>query len=355
MSENWGAVLAGGRGRRLAAFVEETCGQSVPKQFAPLDHGRSLLERTVERIGPLLPGRRTIVVVCHAFRELAREQLRAYPDVEIIAQPRSAGTAPGLLLPLARIRSRAPGATVTIFPSDHFVPHPRPFLAAVRAAARAVDASPERVVLLGIDPEGPETEYGWIVPGRTGRERPGGAVEVRRFVEKPDAASAGRLLRDGALWNSFVSVGRVATYWRLARSLLPRQTELFERYAASLGTGEEERTLESVYERMEPADFSRAVLCRARELMVVRVRGSGWSDWGSPERVRRDLDCVAGAAAPDRTRRDAGGVASAEAPVRTRRSPDAVGAGAAPGRDVAGRSAGRAGIANNQPTEESTR
>lgn len=317
MSEHWGVVLAGGQGQRLAAFVRETCGQSVPKQFALLDRSRSLLERTVERIASILPSRRTIVVVCRAFRELAREQLRAYPDVEIVAQPRSAGTAPGLLLPLARIRSRDPGATVTVFPSDHFVPRPRPFLAAVRAAVEAVDTAPDQVVLLGIDPEGPETEYGWIVPRRTGRERPGAAVEVRRFVEKPDAASAGRLLRDGALWNSFVSVGRVAAYWRLARSLLPRQTALFERYAASLGTDEEDRTLESVYARMEPADFSRAVLCRARELMVVRVRGSGWSDWGSPDRVRRGLDAVASAGDAGRTTPRSGAVAATGAPDRT--------------------------------------
>jgi len=41
---------------------------------------------------------------------------------------------------------------------------------------------------------------------------------------------------------------------------------------------------------MEPANFSREVLERAENLAVLPVSGTGWSDWGNPERIFRSLE-----------------------------------------------------------------
>jgi len=41
---------------------------------------------------------------------------------------------------------------------------------------------------------------------------------------------------------------------------------------------------------MEPANFSRAVLERAENLAVLPVSGTGWSDWGNPERIFQSLE-----------------------------------------------------------------
>lgn len=40
---------------------------------------------------------------------------------------------------------------------------------------------------------------------------------------------------------------------------------------------------------MPSANFSRAVLSNAERLAVLPVAGSGWCDWGSPQRVLASL------------------------------------------------------------------
>src|SRR5438876_8830272 len=78
----WAVVLAAGEGSRMAPLTRAIYGHELPKQFAALDGDQSLLQRTMERIRPVTPPERTVVVVSAAHAELAREQLAAYPGVE---------------------------------------------------------------------------------------------------------------------------------------------------------------------------------------------------------------------------------------------------------------------------------
>src|SRR5206468_428210 len=131
------------------------------------------------------PPERTVVVVSAAHEELAREQLAAYPGVEIVAQPLNLGTAVGILLPLAHVLARAPNATVAIYPSDHHVRRTEPFCEAVERAVRIADLADSGVSLLGAAAERAAVDLGWIVRG----SRLGGQMDrawnVHRFVEKP--------------------------------------------------------------------------------------------------------------------------------------------------------------------------
>lgn len=247
----------------------------LPKQFAPLGGSESLLQRTMVRIGAVVPPRRTVVVVADAYEELAREQLARWPEARVVAQPRNCGTAPGILLPLTHVLAAAPDATVAIFPSDHHVPRPRPFLEAVVRAAHVGGSTP--LTLLGVEATEPDTTLGWIVPGKSVE---GGMAPVEQFVEKPSRRAAEALLRRGALWNSLVCVGPARSIWRLATICVPEVAERFSRPAPDLY---------KQYTAMPVADFSRCVLARARGLTVVPVEGSGWSDWGTPERVLAGL------------------------------------------------------------------
>ena len=80
----------------------------------------------------------------------------------VVTQPENRGTALGILYPLLRLSTLAPDASVAIFPTDHHVSDDERFAAHVARAFLAVDAEPERVVLLGIIPDTHEAEYGWI-------------------------------------------------------------------------------------------------------------------------------------------------------------------------------------------------
>ena len=291
----WAIVLAAGEGKRLVPLTRALYGWELPKQFAEIARGRSLLQETMDRIVPLVPRQRTIVVVGQEHESLARLQLGEYDGVEIVVQPLNLDTGPGILLPLAHVLARDPDASVVVLPSDHYVANPEPFIRALSAAGVFSRRSAHPVTLLGVVPDRAETEYGWIVPGNVLKS--GAEAEqrsVRRFVEKPPLGVAQTLLRHGALWNTFVSAGRVSSYWKLARKHLPEQAAAFELYALEIERPGREAFLRSIYAAMKPANFSKDVLERAEELAVVPVSGSGWSDWGSPSRIFHSLKGTAG-------------------------------------------------------------
>jgi mannose-1-phosphate guanylyltransferase len=279
----WTIVLAGGDGVRLRQLTRALHGEECPKQFALIHGGRSLMQATVTRAARWSAPERIVVVVAAEREAMAREQLRAHGAVEVVAQPRNRGTGPGILLPLSRILVRDPLARVVILPSDHYVRDEEPFEQSIR---RAIATSQDQIALIGAVPDHAETQYGWIVRGSalSGRRN-----RVARFCEKPAAALAERLLRDGALWNTFIMAGSASQFWQLGCEQLPVPASLFEIYQARMDTPDEEFVLSEIYARMPEADFSRDVLSKATGLGVVPLHDCGWSDWGTPERVLESL------------------------------------------------------------------
>ncbi len=286
----WVVVLAAGDGTRLAPLTAALYGYGLPKQFAVIDGRRSLLQTTLQRAQQVVAPEHIVVVVGKPHEAVARAQLSSYPEVTLVVQPRNLGTGPGVLLPLAIIRARDPEATVAIFPSDHHMSSPRSFLAAVTEAFTTARIYPDLITLLGVVPDRAETDYGWILPGsRLSQSEPGGPWLVRRFVEKPSPQIAMWLLQHHGLWNTFTLVGRLEGFWALARRHVPRHAWLFARYACAIGGADEQKALAWLYRNLEPADFSRSVLEPAENLATLSVAGSGWCDWGRPERVMRSL------------------------------------------------------------------
>ena len=175
-----------------------------------------------------------------------------------------------------------PRARVVVAPCDHYVAHPAPLATAILAAAERTELAP--LTLVGIEPDYAETEYGWIDPG----EVLGGAVRrVRGFVEKPSAERARQLFDSGCLWNSFVMVADGQRMWRTAEARMPAQAAAIRSCVAAKDSTDS--SLTRAYENMQHATFSRAVLENVADLGVVRARGCGFSDWGSPERVLASL------------------------------------------------------------------
>jgi mannose-1-phosphate guanylyltransferase len=277
----WAIILAGGEGSRLAETTRQMYGTRLPKQFLSFGQSRTLLQTTVDRLDGLVPPERTVAVVAACHEAIAREQLAEFAGIEIVAQPRNVGTGPGVLLPLVHVLARDQHAMVALVPSDHDFRAPAKMRQAVLTAKRAA-RSGANMVLIGARAECAASDLGWIVPKLAQRRA---VRSIETFVEKPGPDIAEHLYARGALWNTMLSVARGSALWRLGREHLPAQAALLERYASSIGSGRAAECLREVYERLEPADFSRDLVAASKGLRVAAMEGAGWSDCGTPERL----------------------------------------------------------------------
>ena len=292
--ELWGVVLAAGEGRRMNEFIRSSYGLDSPKQYVAFTGERSMIQQTLDRVGRLIPIERTRIVVSPGHIREIRSQLSGLPQETLIFQPQNRETAPGALLPLISIYKRDPEARVVFFPSDHFIQEEERFMRYVAAADEVVRHHPDQIVLLGIEPEGPEEEYGWIAPGdRLCGPHRTDAKRVGRFLEKPSRESARLFYESGYLWNTFVSVMRADTLIALARQHLSGIWSSFERILSASGTAHETSTIEREYRTMEKATLSHAIFERcADRISVIEVKEVFWSDWGSRHRVLQSLERI---------------------------------------------------------------
>ncbi|HKQ51522.1 MAG TPA: sugar phosphate nucleotidyltransferase [Pyrinomonadaceae bacterium] len=287
----WGVILAGGDGTRLRPLTELIAGDDRPKQFCPILGGKTLLEQTRRRVARAVLPEQTLFVVTRKHERFYHAQLADVAGERLVVQPRNQGTAPAILYGLLRLARVCPDAVVAFFPSDHYFSDDESFMERVEAAFEIAEARPDLITLLGITPEGPEEEYGWIEPASPIlTKNPDALCRVRRFWEKPNHVLARRLQERGCLWNSFVMVARVSAFLGMIRRAVP---DLYHAFAAArtiLGTDGEDSAVRSLYHQIPESNFSREVLAASpNDLAVLPVSNVGWSDWGDPGRVLSTL------------------------------------------------------------------
>ena len=281
----WAVVLAGGFGRRLEPVTRALNGKPVPKQFCDIGRGSTLLQDTVARLRPTAQSHRTVVVADVSLAQLARQQVGG-SGLEVVAQPLDRGTAPGVLLPLMHILIRDPDATVVVTPSDHAMADSACFRRGIDNAIRAVEQDPQQVILFGVEADSPRTDYGWIIPGDHVRSAVNCPLRrIVRFTEKPPVDQARVLHGIGALWNTFVMVGKGLTFLNLYRRRLPDIARFFEKYAR-LDESRREAWLFAHYDQLADANFSKDILQSAPNLSVYTWPVSlAWTDLGTPDRL----------------------------------------------------------------------
>lgn len=244
-----------------------------------------MFEETIARAARVVGPANVVAVVAAQHARWWQTRSRG-GEVRLVVQPRNRGTAAGILLPLLDVLARDPGATLLILPSDHHVRDEEQLCRSLREAVEYSREVGSGLTLLGIQPEGPETEYGWIEPG----PRRGQLLGVRGFVEKPDPHRARSLYAAGALWNSFMMVAQGTYLKRLIEERLPGVAARFE-HARRGGLRADPAAVDELYAALPEVDFSRDVLQGAEGLLhLLCIPACGWSDLGTPARVARCLE-----------------------------------------------------------------
>jgi mannose-1-phosphate guanylyltransferase len=287
----WVVVLAGGDGTRLQAFTRTVLGTERPKQFCRIIGTRSMLRHTWDRAARLVAPERIVTIITGGQERYLEEEVPHGVPGTVMVQPENKETAPGLLLPLLWIARRNPVATVAVLPADHFIWEEDRFEGHMWAAVHAAASLRHRLLLFGVEADGPETGYGWIAPGDP-IEIPTEAELrlVRRFWEKPDRLTAARLFHLGHLWNTFILVGGVDAFLGLARRGLPEVFTPLRAIASCLGKPAQAAALVQAYKHIPATNLSQDLLARHPEALAVLVaRGVTWCDWGDPDRILRSL------------------------------------------------------------------
>lgn len=290
--QQWALVLAAGDGSRLRALTTQPCGTPVPKQYCSLSGGPSLLEDAVARARSQVAAERVCAIVAQQHHRWwsSVDALTALPRGNLIVQPRNRGTAIGILYSLVHILSQDPRAQVLLLPSDHYVADESVLQRSLAEAREHVVRCPERPVLLGLHPDEPDSELGYVLPGPADAF---GGRTVARFVEKPELTVAAQIVRAGGLWNTFIIA---ASARALLNLFLPRFAPIVMEMQVIVGNALQHKTasgwpsIVDMYTRLPDLDFSRDLLeGRESALSVLPVPSCGWSDLGTPHRVGETL------------------------------------------------------------------
>jgi mannose-1-phosphate guanylyltransferase len=272
----YAVVMAGGVGSRLWPRSRT----ATPKQFLDLLGPRTMLQETIDRIEPLIPLVRLLVVVSQEHVETVRTQVPGLPAENILVEPGPRGTAPCVGLAAVALRLRDPLATMAVFPADHRIADAAGFRRAIAAAAQI--AQEDYLVTLGITPNHPHTGYGYIQRGASlGQVNGMPAFRVQRFTEKPDAAAAQRFLDSGDYyWNGGIFIWQVAAILTEMASLLPQLYAELQIVARAWTSPRRAEVLAAAWERVARTTIDYGIMEKATRVAVLPV-DIGWDDVGN--------------------------------------------------------------------------
>ena len=308
-------IIAGGRGTRF--WPESRIDR--PKPLFSIDGKTSLLAATVTRMQPLIARERIFVLASADQAPLFRPVLRKLiPPRNLIVEPEGRGTAVAIVYGTGVIAERlSDNAVVAVMPADHYVTPPAAFQRTLREAIMLA-ATHAVIVAIGIKPTRPETGYGYLKIGNlvkvprassaqsfvhsaAGNEpgaensaptalgsippadqgeagRGSSAFKLDRFVEKPPAAIALKMMRSGKyLWNAGMFVMSAATLAAELTRHAPPLAQAMHAFA-SMKPAELERS----YRALSFDSFDRVVAEKSRNVFGVRARFT-WHDVGSWE------------------------------------------------------------------------
>ena len=256
-------ILAGGAGTRLRPLSSD----DNPKQFLRIFDGVSLLEKTVDRVAPLVASESIYISTNEQYATKCAAYLPHLPKVNIVTEPARRNTAPAIALCCFAIEAIAGDAVIAVLASDHYIADEDEFVR-VLDQAYTFAAATDYLVTIGIEPTEPNTGDGYM---QLGSAIDCDVAAVERFTEKPSRERAEVFLKAGNYaWNASMFVWRASVFRRALEAAAP----------------EIARVTRETYEAMPSISIDYALMEKAPR--VAAIRGDfGWSDVGSFEALER--------------------------------------------------------------------
>lgn len=287
MSKRYIVIMAGGRGERFWPMSR----LARPKQLLPIVGEKAMLTQTVERLSGLVDPKDVFVITNAEQRDAV---LEVCPDLDadkVIGEPVGRDTAAAVGLATILVRREDPGATFAMLPADAVIHDAGGLCATLETAFLAAEAQPV-LATVGITADFPATGYGYIQQGEKLGDYAGREVfNVRRFVEKPDEATAKGYLASGDyFWNAGMFIWSVPSIVSELEKSTPTLWAALQAIDTGLTAGQDlDALLAEHYPNLEKISVDYAIIEKAGNVVMVES-GFDWDDVGEWPAVARHYD-----------------------------------------------------------------
>ena len=267
-------ILAGGSGKRLWPLSTK----KRPKQFISLFGDLSLFDLTLQRINNRDLFKKPVIVTSEEYLSLVEESLsKTGLEVEtVVLEPESKNTFSALALPVLASMKKNEEERYMVLPSDHYIPLNKSFYKTCTTIKNLFIR--DALTLLGVLPDSPSTEYGYISLKPSNDE----LKRVKSFIEKPELNKAKKLIKQpDTLWNSriFCFEGK----W-LDKSIKTYKPEMYSLLLDLLPTSELNQIYfypdKEKFSKLKDISFDKAIV-ESNEHNYVAILDAGWTDLGS--------------------------------------------------------------------------
>lgn len=267
-NHHYAVILAGGSGTRLWPISREL----YPKQLLSLTGDKTLIQATFLRTETVVPRENIYIVTNKQFSTDILLQLKDYGFTRehLIIEPVQKNTAPAIALAADVIIKKDKNALMLVSPADHLITDAVGFKKSIEEAFERAKAGV--LLTLGVTPDGPSIEYGYIKPQDFVTE--GVAVCVECFVEKPQREIAKKYIKEGYLWNAGIFVWTAKAFNDEVEKFLPEVA-----HAMSFRETDNEKFVEH-FSVISPVSIDVGLLERSKGVEVIKVN-FGWRDIGS--------------------------------------------------------------------------
>ena len=272
-------IMAGGIGSRFWPMSTPQC----PKQFLDITGcGKTMIQQTFERYDGIIDIDHVWVVTSKNYKELVLEQLQGINPQHVLLEPCMRNTAPCIAYVSWKIQKEDPEALMVVAPSDHLVLKKNAFKNYIEKGFKFLE-SWEGIITMGMQPNEPNTGYGYIEQGEevfAGE----GIYKLKSFREKPDLKTAITYLEQGGFtWNSGIFMWSAEVIVQEMRKYNPDIAEIMDKIAPALFTEKEQEVVNELFPQCNKISIDYAVMEKT-DIAYVMPAEYGWSDlgtWGS--------------------------------------------------------------------------
>ncbi len=276
----YGVIIAGGQGKRLWPLSR----LARPKPVLAIPKDQPLIKQTLIRLEQVVGNKNLLVVTNEEVFAPTYEAIKELPVENIISEPVGRNTAAAIGLACIHILEKQDDAVVIIAPADHYIENNEQFTNLLKEAV-AVCQSSDAVLVFGVKPAGPSTNYGYIAKGE--KSAPSGTQDIYRvdkFIEKPSKEYAEQFIADGYLWNAGVFVFRAGSMIRAMKTHQPELAAALDKIKKSLKGPYERKTIKDEYARLNDLSVDKGIIEKLDNVLVIEMN-TGWADLGSFEQI----------------------------------------------------------------------